>query len=82
MRVIMAGGYTKTFIDAMIEYDQSMLDRVQDADYLAMSIEEAIPNALAAGAVSIWEPYRIVHEMNLGLMQDYWQHRTLPREHR
>lgn len=80
--VIMAGGYTKTFIDAVAEYDRNMLRHVHDADYLDMSIEEAIPNALATGAVSIWEPYRIVHQMNLELMLDHWQHRTVPRSYR
>jgi glyoxylase-like metal-dependent hydrolase (beta-lactamase superfamily II) len=77
--VIMAGGYTKSFIDAMVEYDTSMLSRVHDADYLDMSIEEAIPNALAAGAVSIWEPYRSAHRHNLKLMRGHWQH-ELPVE--
>jgi hypothetical protein len=47
-----------------------------------MSIEQAIPNALAAGAVSIWEPYRAVHQMNLELMRDFWANRTLPRAYR
>ncbi|MBP1705123.1 MAG: cphA [Chloroflexi bacterium] len=80
--VIMAGGYTKSFIDAVVEYDTNMLRHVHDADYLEMTIEEAIPNALANGAVSIWEPYRYVHAANLELMQGYWQHRTLPKGYR
>jgi glyoxylase-like metal-dependent hydrolase (beta-lactamase superfamily II) len=80
--VIMAGGYTKSFIDAMVEYDTNMLRHVHDAGYLDMSIEQAIPNALAAGAVSIWEPYRAVQQMNLALMRDYWANRTLPKAYR
>lgn len=80
--VIMAGGYTKTFIDAVSEYDTNMLRRVHDAGYVDMSIEAMIPNALANGAVSVFEPYRAVHQMNLELMRDYWQHRTLPKGYR
>ena len=66
----------------MVEYDTNMLRRVHDADYLDMSIEAAIPNALAAGAVSLWEPYRAVHQMNLELMQSHWANRTLPTPYR
>lgn len=72
--VIIAGGYTKSFIDAVGEYDRSMLRRVHDANYLDMSLEEAIPNALATGAVSVWGSYRAAHRHNLERMLGHWQH--------
>jgi cyclase len=80
--VIMAGGYTKSFIDATVEYDTNMLRHAKDPGYLSMPIEAMIPNALAAGAVSIYEPYRAVHQGNLDLMAGYWVHRTLPLGYR
>ena len=72
--VIIAGGYTTSLIDAVSEYDRSMLRHVHDAQYLQMSIEEAIPNALATGAVSVWGPDRAAHRHNLELMLGHWQH--------
>ena len=72
--VIIAGGYTTSLIDAVSEYDRSMLRHVHDARYLEMSIEEAIPNALATGAVSVWGSYRAAHRHNLELMLGHWQH--------
>ena len=72
--VIIAGGYTTSLIDAVSEYDRSMLRHVHDAGYLEMSIEEAIPNALATGAVSVWGSYRAAHRHNLELMLGHWQH--------
>lgn len=59
--VIAHGGYTKTLIDAVKEYDISMLSNVHKGDYLEMPIEEFMPNALAKHDVSIWEPYLQIH---------------------
>ncbi len=76
--VIKNGDYTKTFIDAMVEYDVNMLKKAHKARYLTMPIERFIPKALAKGAVSIYEPYRAVHTNNLKLMHDFWKHKRLP----
>jgi glyoxylase-like metal-dependent hydrolase (beta-lactamase superfamily II) len=67
-QIISAGGYPKALIDAVAEYDANMLTRVHDADYLEMPIEDFIPDALAAGVVTVWEPYRAVHARNLRLV--------------
>jgi glyoxylase-like metal-dependent hydrolase (beta-lactamase superfamily II) len=67
---IKAGGYTKSFIDTTREYASNLLDCVLTPEFHNMSIEQSIPNGLAKGAVSIWEPYRSVHDLNLKLMYD------------
>jgi glyoxylase-like metal-dependent hydrolase (beta-lactamase superfamily II) len=77
--VIKQGGYTKTLIDTVSEYNVNMLSKVRDPGYLDMPIESFIPKALARGVVSIWEPYRIVHERNLKIVHDYWKSRPVPR---
>jgi hypothetical protein len=52
------------------EYNTNMLRRVREPGFFNMSIEESIPNGLANNAVSIWEPYRAVHDLNLKLVHD------------
>ena len=76
--VIKHGGYTKTFVDAVAEYDVNMVKKAHDPGYLTMPIEEFIPKALAKHAVSVFEPYRVVHTNNLKLVQDYWKGKKLP----
>jgi len=68
--IIKMGGYRKSFIDAIKEYDGNMLHNVSRPGFLDMSLEESIPGALSDGVVSIWEPYRSVHENNLKLVYD------------
>jgi cyclase len=77
--VIKKGGYTKTLIDAVREYDLNMLSCVHEPGYLDMPVESFIPKALAKGAVSIWEAYRIVHERNLKIVHRYWKRRPVPK---
>jgi glyoxylase-like metal-dependent hydrolase (beta-lactamase superfamily II) len=69
--VIRAGGYAPSFIDAAQEYATNMLRRVREPDFHEIRIEDVIPEALARNAVSIWEPYRAVHQLNLKLMREF-----------
>ena len=70
---IAEGGYKKSLIDAVIEYNQNMLRYVNEADYLNLEIEGLIPDALRSGAVTIWENYRAVHRDNLRRVYEHWQ---------
>lgn len=76
--VIKRGGYTKTFVDTVAEYDVNMLKKAHDPGYLTMPIEEFMPKALAKQAVAIYESYRVVHTNNLKLVHDYWKGKKLP----
>ena len=76
--VIASGGYTKTLIDAMREYDVNMLARAREPGYLTLPIEDVVPEGLASGAVTVFEPYRAVHANNLALVRDYWEGEAIP----
>ncbi len=76
--VIERGGYTKTLIDAMREYDVNMLALAHEPGYLTRPIEDFVPAGLANGAVSVFEPYRAVHANNLELVHDTWKNRAIP----
>jgi cyclase len=76
--VLRHGGYGKSLIDAVAEYDRNMLLHAQQPDFLKRPLTAFIPKALAAHAVSVWPPYRAVHQHNLELVHDYWQSRPLP----
>ncbi|MFN3625199.1 MAG: MBL fold metallo-hydrolase [Hyphomicrobium sp.] len=77
-RVIMNGGYDKSFIDATIAYVTAMLLRSHDADYLQGSIDDYIGGLAQKGWVNPFEPYREVHAQNLKLVRDYWHDKPLP----
>jgi len=76
--VITRGGYTKTFIDATREYDVNLLQKAHEPGYLTMPLEDFIPEALANGAVSVFERYRAVHANNLKLVHDHWEGKSIP----
>lgn len=76
--VIKRGGYTKTLIDAMREYDVNMLKKAHEPGYLTMPVEDFVPKGLANRAVSMFEPYRVVHTNNLKLVHDYWKNKAIP----
>ena len=76
--VITRGGYAKTLIDAMREYDVNMLAKAHEPRYLTMPIEDFVPTGLASRAVSMFEPYRVVHTNNLKLVRDYWKNKAIP----
>ncbi len=75
--VIREGGYTKALIDAVIEYDSALLRRAHEPGFLSLPIEDFISNALAGGVVSLWEPYRAVHENNLRTVHEYHRERSV-----
>jgi len=76
--VITQGGYDKTFIDATLLYLVRMVSRSHDADYLSSPVEAFLGDAFARGWVHPFEPYRDVHQMNLGLVQAYYADKPLP----
>ena len=77
--VIMNGGYTKTFIDATIDYITKMVTRSHDKNYLDGTMEDYIGASLTKGWVHLFEPYRDVHKQNLKLVQDYYKDKPLPK---
>lgn len=68
--VIRNGGYTKALIDATAEYVRNLIAGVDDPGYLDRGLESFVPDGLAAGAVTVWEPYREVHRRNLELVRE------------
>lgn len=70
--VIADGGYGTELIDAVVEYDRNVLARLSDPGYLDLPVEEFVPDALAAGTVTLWEPYRGVHRRNLEVIREHW----------
>jgi glyoxylase-like metal-dependent hydrolase (beta-lactamase superfamily II) len=77
--VIRNGGYSKTLIDATSNYISRMLQHAHDKDYLDSKLEAYIGDSLEKGWVSLWEPYRDVHKMNLGLIHEYYKDKDLPK---
>lgn len=61
------GGYIPEFIDTVIEYYTNLMGKVNDPDFTELPLEEFIPNSLACGAVTIYDPYRLVHKKNVAL---------------
>ena len=76
--VIKNGGYSKTFIDATIDYISKMLARAHDKDYLKGTMEEYIADPVAKGWIHKFAPYREVHEQNLKLVYEYYKDKPLP----
>jgi len=76
--VIRNGGYKKTFIDATVNYITRMIQRSKDANFLQTSLEEIIGDSFQKSWVSLFEPYRAVHKMNLDLVQKYFKDKSLP----
>lgn len=63
-RKIQAGGYDKSFITATADYIDNMIHGACDAGFLAAPLEQFAGKALRKCAVSLFEPYRDVHELN------------------
>jgi glyoxylase-like metal-dependent hydrolase (beta-lactamase superfamily II) len=76
--VIKNGGYSKTFIDATIDYISKMLARAHDKDYLKGTMKEYIADPVAKGWIHKFAPYREVHEQNLKLVHEYYKDKPLP----
>ena len=64
-KVIAAGGYDKTLIDATINYITRLLARVHDADFLKSPLQSYLEKELNQGWVHYFEPYEAVHGQNL-----------------
>jgi hypothetical protein len=69
---IKTGGYDKTLIDANMSYVAKMLGGVFDDNYMSVTPEEYLVGPLAKGYVYWWEPYRVVHGINLERAYNYW----------
>lgn len=63
-RRIEAGGYDKTFITATGDYIQKMINGAKKAGFLEAPLEDFQGKALRRCEVSLFEPYRDVHEFN------------------
>jgi cyclase len=76
--VITRGGYDKSFIDATTTYIARMLTRAHEEDFLTSPMEAFIGDSAARGWVHAYEPYRVVQQMNLELVHEYYQDKPLP----
>lgn len=77
-KVIAAGGYKKTFIDATADYIVRMVRRSHDKNYLKSPLEDYIGDSVKKGWISLYEPYREVHMDNLKAVHKHWGSKTLP----
>lgn len=75
--VLRGDGYSETLIDAMVEYDSNLIARVGEDEFLDLPVEAFIPEALARGAVNMWEPYREVHRNSLTLVREQHERNAL-----
>src|SRR5205807_2333712 len=69
---IAAGGYEKTFIDATAAYITNMIDGAPEKNFLQEPLEEFAGKALHRCQVSLFEPYRQVHEANKAGVLPVW----------
>jgi len=76
--VIRKGGYDKGLIEATRIYLRNMIRRAKDPDFLNISLEAVIGVSLDKGWVSLWEPYRHVHEVNRKRLHDLYKDKPLP----
>ena len=77
-KVIAAGGYDKTLIDATINYITRMLERVHDVDFLKSSMKSYLGKELELRWVHYYEPYEAVHSQNLQKVYDCYKHKKPP----
>ncbi len=76
--VIRKGGYDKGLIEATRIYLRNMIRRAKDPGFLDMPIEAVIGESLDKGWISLWEPYRHVHNVNRKRLHDLYKDRPLP----
>jgi len=70
--VIEAGGYDKRFIDATADYITNMIKGAKKPNFLDEPLENFAGNALHHCVVSLFEPYRDVHEFNKAGVLPVW----------
>ena len=78
IEVIRRGGYDKGLIEATRIYLRNMIRRSKDEGFLEMPIEAVIGELLSKGWISLWEPYRHVHEVNRKRLHDLFKDKPLP----
>jgi cyclase len=72
---IKAGGYDKTFIDATADYVTNMVDGAKKKNFLNKPLEVFAGKALRRCDVSLFAPYREVHEANkIGVLPVWGKH--------
>lgn len=76
--VIRKGGYDKGLMEATRIYLRNMVRRAKDLDFLTMPIETVISDSVAKVWVSLWEPYRHVHEVNRKRLHALYKDKPLP----
>jgi glyoxylase-like metal-dependent hydrolase (beta-lactamase superfamily II) len=76
--VISKGGYDKGLIEATRIYLRNMIRRAKDPEFLTMPIEAVIGDAVGKGWVTLWEPYRHVHEVNRKRLHELYKDQALP----
>src|SRR5579871_5966119 len=69
---IEAGGYEKSFIDATGTYITNMINGAKKKDFIDQPLEEFAGKALRRCDVSLFEPYRQVHEANKAGVLPVW----------
>jgi cyclase len=68
----------KGLIEATRIYLRNMIRRAKDPKFLSMPIKTVIGESVAKGWVTLWEPYRHVHDVNRKRLHDLYKDRALP----
>jgi glyoxylase-like metal-dependent hydrolase (beta-lactamase superfamily II) len=69
--VIAGGGYTQEFTEAMLDYNQQLLARKDEAGFLTDGLESFIGKWVERGVLAMHEPYRSLHENNIELVRRF-----------
>jgi glyoxylase-like metal-dependent hydrolase (beta-lactamase superfamily II) len=69
---IEAGGYDDSFITATADYIDNMVRGASKSDFLSRPLEDFAGKALRRCEVSLFEPYRDVHEFNKQGVASVW----------
>ena len=69
---IARGYYDKRLINAAIVYQQRLYDRVDEAGYLDLDLQNFIADLLKDGSVQYYEAYDSIHRLNLKNIHSYW----------
>ena len=78
IEVIRKGGYDKGLIEATRIYLRNMVRRAKDEGFLEMPIEAVIGESLSKGWITLWEPYRHVHDVNRKRLYELYKDKPLP----
>lgn len=76
--VLSDGGYTRTLIDATLQYLTRMVAAAHDPGFLRTRMKDFIGEAVDKGWISSFDAYEGVHAENLKMIYGYFRDKPLP----